>query len=323
MLEVAAGIWQIVLPTPWPVGPVNAYLIDDEPLTLVDPGPIHGPSFEALDAALAERGYRAEDLERVVVSHQHPDHWGAADQIVRRSEAELCALAELSPWLSDYPASVERDDRFADELLRAHGHARAPGSPGAYSGEELHAERAIVTRPLRDGDVLRFAGRDLCVLHRPGHSRSDTVLYDASCAVMLGADHIMAWPSVPMLSAPLDNSAMVGRPRALTQYKASLRATREMDLAMVLPGHGEPVGRPADVIGERLRYYDSKTEEIRTALAAGPGNAMELAHRTRGPFPESSAFFVLCDTLGYLEELLDTGTVAEVDVDGAVRFGPA
>ena len=62
MREVADGIFQIVLPTPWPVGPVNVYLIDDEPLTLFDTGPIDGSSFAALELGLAECGYRVEDL---------------------------------------------------------------------------------------------------------------------------------------------------------------------------------------------------------------------------------------------------------------------
>src|ERR1700691_3494430 len=66
VIEVAEGIWRIELPTPWPVGPVHAYLIDDEPLTLFDSGPLYDPAFAALDAGLAARGHRVEDLERIV-----------------------------------------------------------------------------------------------------------------------------------------------------------------------------------------------------------------------------------------------------------------
>lgn len=323
MREVTDGIWQIVIPTPYAVGPVNVYLIEDDPLTLFDTGPSYAPAVAALEDALAERRHRIDDLKRIVVSHEHPDHWGAAARLVQRSGAELYAFAGLSRWLADYPASVLRDDRYAEDLMAAHGLARSPRSPGAFSGGELDARRAVVTRPLRDGDTLEFARRRLRVLHRPGHSRAEVVLYDDDGAVMLGADHVLARPSIALLSTPLDGSAMAWRPRALAEYLTSLRQTRAMEVAVILPGHGDPVREPGRVIGERLGQYRSRIERLRSVVGTEPHSAIELARRTRGEFDESVAFFALCETLGYLDELLDAGAVVETEIGGQVRFAGA
>ena len=54
------------IPTPFAVGRVNCYLIEDEPLTLVDTGPNSGAALDALERALREHGRRIEDLERIV-----------------------------------------------------------------------------------------------------------------------------------------------------------------------------------------------------------------------------------------------------------------
>lgn len=321
MVEVADGIFQIVVPTPWPVGPVNVYLIDDEPLTLFDTGPIDDPSFAALEVGLAECGRRVEDLKRVVVSHQHPDHWGAAQPLARRAGAELCGLADFAVWLADYPGSLNRDDRFADDVMRAHGVVRSPDAPGAYGGDLSHCEPARVTRTLRDGDALEFNHRRLDVLHRPGHSRSDTVLYDKACGVLVGADHVMRWPSTPLLSPPLDGAEEgPGRPRAFAEYQASLLATQAMEVERILPGHGDVIRDPADVIDARLRLYEQRTEGMFAVVDAQPTTALELATRTRGAIAERSIFFALCDTLGYLDALIDAGVVAETDVDGVAQF---
>jgi len=320
VVEVANGIWRIELPTPWPVGPVHAYLIDDEPLTLFDSGPIYDPAFAALDAGLAACGRRVEDLDRIVVSHQHPDHWGAGQHLAQRANAELCALADFAVWLSDFPRSLTRDDRFADELMRAHGVVRSPSAPGPYRGDVAYCEPALVTRALRDGDVLQFAHRRFRVLHRPGHSRSDTVLYDDGCGVLLGADHVLSWPSVPLLSPPLDGAPSRARPRAFAEYKASLHATQTMNVETVLPGHGEVIRDPARVIDERLRLYGLRTEQILSVVDARPRTAIELATRTRGPVAEASAFFVLCDVLGFLDELIDAGALTETELDGIAHF---
>ena len=64
------------IPTPFAVGRVNCYLIEDDPLTLVDTGPNSGKALDELERALAERGRRVEDLGLIVVTHQHIDHIG-------------------------------------------------------------------------------------------------------------------------------------------------------------------------------------------------------------------------------------------------------
>ncbi len=91
----------ISLPTPFPVGPVNVYLAEGEPLTLVDAGPRYAPAREALEAALAGHGYRVADLRRIVLSHAHPDHCGLAAELARVSGAEVLTHAASLPWLAD------------------------------------------------------------------------------------------------------------------------------------------------------------------------------------------------------------------------------
>jgi glyoxylase-like metal-dependent hydrolase (beta-lactamase superfamily II) len=67
-------IHALAIPTPFMVGRVNCYLIEDDPLTLVDTGPNSGQSLDALEAALREHGHAVEDLRRIVLTHQHTDH---------------------------------------------------------------------------------------------------------------------------------------------------------------------------------------------------------------------------------------------------------
>src|SRR3979411_2733714 len=87
-----AGIHRLAIPTPFAVGRVNCYLIEDDPLTLLDTGPNSATSLTALEAAFNAHGHRVEDLERIVVTHQHIDHIGLVEILARRSGAEVCAL---------------------------------------------------------------------------------------------------------------------------------------------------------------------------------------------------------------------------------------
>ena len=109
------------VPTPFAVGRVNCYLVEDDPLTLVDAGPNSATSLTTLEAALAEHGRRVEDLERIVITHQHIDHIGLVAILADRSGAEVCALDALAPWLARYSEVMEADDAFAEAIMLRHG----------------------------------------------------------------------------------------------------------------------------------------------------------------------------------------------------------
>lgn len=322
-VEVAPDIWRIALPTPFPVGPVNVYLIEDEPLTLVDTGPIDPPTLAALESGLRSRGHAVEDLERIIVSHQHIDHWGLADHLARRGGAEVCALLPFADWLADHPEPLEAEERFSEQLLSRHGIDPEGQAAGVYRGDTGYGAPVDVTRPLSDGDILEFGRRRLRVLHRPGHSRSDTVFVDERRGVMLGADHVMRRRSVPILSPPLVGVAETQRPRPLADYRGSLQATRAMDLALILPGHGDVITDHRAVIDGRLREYARMTARVREAVVRQPRSAIEIAAAVRGRIVQTAAFFVLCETLGYLDELVDNELVVEIESERISRFAAA
>ena len=94
-LAADAGIHLLSLPTPFLVGRVNLYLVQDEPLTLFDTGPNSGTTLDELEQALAGHGHAIEDLELIVLTHQHIDHVGLLEILSRRSGAEVAAFA---PW---------------------------------------------------------------------------------------------------------------------------------------------------------------------------------------------------------------------------------
>src|SRR5205809_3230338 len=90
-LEIArdAGIHCLRIPTPFAVGRVNCYLIEDEPLTLVDTGPNSGKALDELQRQLADHGRAIADLELLILTHQHIDHLALVEIIAEHSGAEV------------------------------------------------------------------------------------------------------------------------------------------------------------------------------------------------------------------------------------------
>ncbi len=320
------AIHVLPVPTPFAVGRVNCYLIEDDPLTLVDTGPNSGTSLTALEHALAEHGRRVEDLERVVLTHQHIDHIGLAGILVERSGAEVCALDALAPWLGDYRGSQEADDRFASTMMLRHGIEEDVVSAlrAVSASFRSWGARVDVTRPLAPGGELGFAGRSLRVLHRPGHSPSDTVFHDEATGVLIGGDHLIAHiSSNPLIARPLGAAPdATQRPKALVTYLASMRETRAMDLRVVLPGHGEPVDDHRALIDERFEGHERRKEKIAKILADAPRTAHAIAQAMWGNVAVTQAYLTLSEVLGHLDLLLAEGRVAEDEAGGVVTFRP-
>jgi glyoxylase-like metal-dependent hydrolase (beta-lactamase superfamily II) len=313
------------IPTPFAVGRVNCYLIEDEPLTLVDTGPNSGKALDALERALREHGHRIEDLERIVITHQHLDHLGLVGILADRSGAEVCALDLLAPVMEEYGAHAERDDELAEALMLRHGIPRDVVTALRSVSRSFRGwgGSAPVTRPLADGDRLEFAGRTLEVQHRPGHSPSDTLFWDAERSTLIGGDHLIKHiSSNPLISRPLGGrSGEPGaRPRALMMYIESLRETRELPADVVLAGHGEPVREHVALIDERFRMHERRAAKIAGLIDDRPQTAYELAQALWGNVAVTQAYLTLSEVLGHVDLLIESRQVEAVEVGGVIRY---
>ena len=180
----AAGIHRLAIPTPFAVGRVNVYLIEDEPLTLVDAGPNSGTSFDELQRGIAGLGHELEEIALVILTHQHIDHLGLVSLVAERSGAEVAAIDVAVRFVENYSEEAQKDDEFARSVMLGNGIPPDVVSALSAVSQAFRAwgSRADVTRVLRDGEEMRFRDRTLQVHHRPGHSPTDTIFHDRAGA---------------------------------------------------------------------------------------------------------------------------------------------
>jgi len=324
----ARGIHRLAVPTPFMVGRVNAYLIEDSPLTLIDSGPNSAKALDELELALASLLHRVEDIELLVITHQHIDHFGLASILARRSGAEVASLEQLAPLLADFGGESELDDLYAERTMLRHGIppdvATALRSVSAsFRGWGAPVQ---VTRPLPAGGELELRDRTLRVLHRPGHSPSDTVFLEEDGALLLAGDHLIGHiSSNPLLTRPLGATRDYDgpRPQALLTYMESLRQTRAMELELVLSGHGAPITDHVALIDERFRLHERRAEKIAGLIEQSPRTAHEIAHELWGNVAVTQAYLTLSEVLGHIDLLLRDGRVVEDVDDGLARFRAA
>ena len=188
---------------------MNVYLIEDEPLTLVDAGPNSATSFDELQRGLAGLGHPLEDIELVILTHQHIDHLGLVSLVAAHSGAEVAAIDVAVPFVENFSEEAQADDEFARETMLRNGIPEDVVSALSSVSQAFRAwgARADVTRVLRDGEEMRFRDRTLHVHHRPGHSPTDTIFHDRDRRILIAADHLLGHiSSNPLITRPPEGS---------------------------------------------------------------------------------------------------------------------
>jgi glyoxylase-like metal-dependent hydrolase (beta-lactamase superfamily II) len=316
-----AGIHSLPIPTPFAVGMVNAFLIEDDPLTLIDAGPNSGKALEELNAQLASHGHAIEDLGLILVTHQHLDHIGLVEIAVEHSGAEVGAIGAAARRLSNFDEEAVAEDEFAVSVMLRHGIPEdvAVALRSVSSSYHGWGSPVNVTRPLEDGETIELANRSLQAFHRPGHSPSDTIFWDAERQLLFAGDHLLAnVSSNPLITLPLDGSKT--RPQTLVTYLDSLRKTQEMPAEIVFGGHGEPITDHVALIDARFASTERRKEKIHRLIAERTRTGYELAQAIWGNVAVTQAFLTLSEVIGHTDILVNEGRVREADDGSVIRF---
>ena len=324
-------VHRLELPTPFAIGPVSSWLLRGDPLTLVDPGPRMDRTREALDRGLADLGLRVEDVELLVLTHQHHDHVGLAAEVRERSGATVAATARLAAYLADFDGAMDRDDAYAVATMVRHGLDEDTRDTlnQVSRGFRHYSAGVTVDRALADGDEIVAGGRTLRVHERPGHSPTDTVLHEEATGLLVGGDHMLERiSSNPIAHAPIDDrdpvvlAAGPDRPRPLVVYLDSLRATAALEVGTILPGHGEPFTGHRELLEKREEMHARRLRRILRAVD-GRRTAADMTGVLWRSLPVTQAYLALSEVLGHLDLLARDGLVRQAERDGVVAWIPA
>lgn len=274
---VRPGLWSIPVPIPnnsLRYVFVYAFETDAGPY-LVDAGWNTDEAFAALSDGLDHAGFRVSDVQGVLVTHIHPDHYGLAGRIREASGA----------WVALHPADAALiHDRYEepDDLLgRVGGFLRRVGAPEAEVATLQHAAmpvRGLVDAVLpdllmEDGDKPEVAGWDLVALWTPGHSPGHLCFWEGSNRLMLSGDHVLPRITPNISLHPQSGDDPLG------QFLDSLARVATFDADEVLPAHEHRfVGLDARV-AELVRHHEHRFAEVVTALRDGVTTAWDIAAR--------------------------------------------
>lgn len=321
-IVVLPDLYQLTVPTPFPVGPVNVYAARQvDGLALVDCGPRTPQARAALDTGLAALGHSVRDLGRIVVTHAHADHYGLAADLVAESGARVLTHPFNRPMLESFADERERLLAFYTELL---GMSGVPDDvcqrvQSARRSIGDYAETVPVAGDVMDGDTVMLAGREWQVLHTPGHSAGLVCLYEPRSHVLLSDDHLLR----DISSNPVAEPPPPGRTRryqSLVEYLGQLRRVAALDVSVAWPGHGDPIHNVSELVRQRVEFHARRAGRI---LELFDGHELTAFQIMRSLFPvlDPIGFFLaISEVMGHLELLESEGRVRSIRRDSVVMW---
>jgi glyoxylase-like metal-dependent hydrolase (beta-lactamase superfamily II) len=326
-LKVAERIHQIPTPTPFYVGPINSYLIEDEPLTLVDSGLKMEEAEAALRSGLAEIGYTFGDIERLVITHSHLDHYGLMATIAGEGSPEVCAHP-LEVYDIQNPEGYNSPDDVRN--IRTERFLRKSGLPEEWFEMiltrhpvfEQFRDPVNVTQTVDDGDRLELGHTEFTVLHCPGHSPGLINLHDAGNKILISGDNLLKHISpVPLIHFPRDPSKP--REHSLAAYLATIRRLRTFDIDIVLPGHGEIIYDMRGIIDSIIVHHEVRKRKVLKFLNGSPGTAYAVCRHLFPNMEPYHIYLAMSEAVGHLDLLRTEGAIVSEERNGIIYHSAA
>lgn len=311
------SIHKIEIPTPYPVGDVNAFVVKGDALTIFDVGPKTIEAYDALKWGIRAAGYQLEDIEQVVLTHHHPDHAGWVDAF---PYAEIIGHAYNDKWLRHDDEFLRYHEQFYSERLFEHGVPCEYIQPNVHVRRELElvGERTL-TQILNDGEEVP-GHPGLKAIETLGHAQSHFIFWSERTHNVIGGDLLLdkITPN-PLIEPPLDRT--IGRTKSLLQYNASLEILKQLPVKKMFTGHGEDLENIPVLIEQRLERQKQQSFKVLELLGEKELTAVQLTGLLYPAIFKRQLGLTMSKTLGHLDYLEENGfVISEKNETGVYLF---
>lgn len=298
----------ISLPTPFYIGPVNVYLIAEDPITIIDTGPKTKATVDALRAGLRAAGFLISDIRRIVLTHAHEDHCGLAKSV--RDEAKN-AEVYVHDWETGHRHSRLEYDEHRALLERA-------GVPEKviqlmrrmYEGMREYADTLDDNEciSLKDEAELEFESGSLRILHTPGHTPgSCSFLREADRTLIAGDCVLKRITPNPVLSPdPLDPSR---RFPSLAEYLVSLARLRACSPTLVYGGHGDVIRDYEELFHRYFRAFQERQAQVIGLVKKNGVTAWEVGQAMFPNADDVHRFLAVSEAVAHLDLAQSEGKI--------------
>jgi len=296
-IERRIGATRVTIDLPLWVDTINCFLFKGEDgWDIVDAGIYTPIAMEKWRETFRELGINPLDVRKIIITHDHVDHFGAAGELHKLTQAPVKmahkdnTLLNWQDWLKVilHEETVFNFFGLPEELKRkvikekiGQFQSWAPSIPEI---EDLGGEETIQLGCVQY-NILKFSG----------HCDEQVCFYNQDMEVLVAGDVLVTPNHINMASQDPVN-----------QYFKTLKQLEEMKISYLIPSHGKPFGRVRIRIGLIAEYRKQQLLELKRHLSQ-PNTVYQayLFFLNRGALTD--LFFGVTEVYYFLEHLFKMG----------------
>ncbi|HNY48930.1 MAG TPA: MBL fold metallo-hydrolase [Smithella sp.] len=310
--KIITDVFRIKLPLPGrKPGPVNVYLFKGDEITLMDTGTVQTTSL--LRKALQEHNLDFSDISKIIITHGHPDHYGAVKRIVKAGKAQVLAhRGDKRMMETGRDVSAKKYNDF----LRIIGVPRSTGMMLNLSSLifRFMAERCTMDIILREGDEVNIGKYRARILETPGHSKGSICFFLEREGILFCGDTLIQHIT-PNAFFMLDEDNDLPVRLSQEEFYQSLDKIRKLAPSIIFSAHGKTVTDVDQIIAGYQRAFAQRKENVMRILRNGERSVYRTA---RILFPDIGGSRLLLEIFLSISEVYTTMQVLQKE--GRVSF---
>ncbi|WP_180953972.1 MBL fold metallo-hydrolase [Bacillus sp. M6-12] len=319
--EVYQNIYKVSLSIPVPLKAINVYLIKgSNGWTIIDCGFRDEETEKTWEQVFKELKIK-DNVSQIIVTHYHPDHFGAAGWLQEKTGADVLLLDKEKKyldlnWLDEsYPLTMKR-------FFTAYGMPEDIAS----GVEEEHISRYPAVSPhprkislISEGDEIEIGNYNFKAIWSPGHTEGLMTFWDERNGIFISNDLVL--PKITPNISFQPNSGV----NPLSDFISSLTAVRELPAEITLTGHRQSIFNLRTRINEIIHHHKERLEKIYSLVknkgkdngVSGWDISKELFGELKEPVQHKFAF---AESLAHLEYLLYSSELKKKQANGQYYY---
>lgn len=310
-LEHDYGIYKIPIVSKMFGFIVNSYFVEKPYPTLIDVPPDHKIYLDKLQIGLKEIGYSLADMKRIVVTHPHFDHFGAAQTISELSGAKVWVPHEGFFWFEHFEKEIHEEEIARTEfLLEAGANYHEVQEVNKYYRRATPLARSVLpVNYLREGDLVELSKLIFTITKVPGHTPWCILLHDIENRIGFSGDCLQTITSNPLIQRNVETLECYN---SLKSYITSLKTIDAIGLQIALPGHGEVIENGSKKARQLLGIIQQRRTAVIESLKEGEQTPVKISRKLFPVLLPGRLFNAVSEISAHLEILETEGLVHKV-----------